>query len=164
MKSSLFLPHKIEVFLYCFQTTTRQCLAADKVYLERVIDVERWCDRWCWGRKKRRSDRYSCPRTGGDDSDRFTPLLFSSRFSVLTSRLWQLTWRHESDDDILWPLPCLTHYFDTSCPDGMSGFMLTNLERPLLFSILLCAQSLFKLFRQGRRQKGFLTWGLWREK
>lgn len=122
--------------------------------------MERWRDRWCWRRKERRSDRYSCSRTGGDDSDRFTPLLFSSLFSVLTSRLWQLTWRHESDDDILWPLPCLTHYFDTSCLDGMSGFMLTNLERPLLFSVLVCAKSLLKLFRQGwkGKKKDYLTY------
>lgn len=40
----------------------------------------------------------------------------------------------------------------------MSGFMLTNLETPLLFSVLLCAKSLFKLFRQGRKQKGLLTY------
>lgn len=115
-------------------------------------------DRWCWGgESKGGSDRYSCPRTRGDDSDQFTPLLSSSLFSILTSRLWQLTWRHESDDDILWPLPCLTHYFDTSCLDGMSVLMLTNLERSPLFSVVLCAKSVFKLFRQGGKKKEAFT-------
>lgn len=75
--------------------------------------------------KQRRSDRYSCPRMGGVDRNWFTPLSFPS-FLLLTSHLWQLTCRHESDDDILWPPPRFTHYFDTSCPDDMSDFMLNQ--------------------------------------
>lgn len=125
-----------------------------KSTFRRVIDAERWRDRWCWRRK--RKGEVTGTHVQGREEMTATGSLHSSFplfSSVLTSRLWQLTCRHESDGDILWPLPCLTHYFDTSCPDGMSGFMLTNLERPLLY----CAQSLFKLFRQGRRQEGLLT-------
>lgn len=55
---------------------------------------------------------------GGVDRNWFSPLSFPS-FLILTSHLWQLTCRHESDDDILWPLLCFTHYFDTSCPDDV---------------------------------------------
>ena len=84
---------------------------------------------------------------------------FSSYFSVLTSCLWQLTWRHEYDDDILWPLPCLTHYFDTSCLDGMSAFMLTNLERSLLFLAQPLCQICLQTVQTGRQQKELFICG-----
>lgn len=44
-------------------------------------------------------------------------------------------------------------------PGFMSAFMLTNLERPLLFSVLLCAKYLYKLFRQERKQRGLIMEG-----
>lgn len=85
--------------------------------------TQRQRDRWCWKTKGRRSDMYSCPRW---EEMSAVGSLHSSLFSALTSPLWQLTWRHESDDDILWPLPCLTHCFHPSCLGCMSCFMLTQ--------------------------------------
>lgn len=88
---------------------------------------------------------YSCPSMGEDDSNRFHPLLLSSPFCFFTSHLWQLTWRHESDDDILWPLPCLTHYFDTSCLDGCQTLCWPT-WRGLYSSHLCPAECLLLLF------------------
>lgn len=79
----VFFPAKRKWSLHsCFLTTTQPCLAANNVYLQRVVDGET-----DGVGEERRSDRCSCPRTGGDDSDRFTPLPVSSLFSVLTPRL-----------------------------------------------------------------------------
>lgn len=133
------------------------CLSCHHLAASPPLESHRHREGWMEGVGGQRKEDVTGTHVRGREEMTATGSLHSSfpLFSIHTSRLWQLTWRHESDDDILWPLPCLTHYSDTFCLDGMSA-LLTNLESSLLFSLLPGAKSLFKLFGQERRRrKGF---------
>lgn len=137
-----------------FQTTNRR-------YLERVTDAERWRGRWCWRRKKRRSDRYSCPRTGGDDSDRFTPLLFSSLssvppFSSVTVNL--KTW-------IWWWYLVTTAMLNSLLWYFLPGWYVRGLCWPTWRGLYSSVPNLYlNCSDRGGSKKNKKTWGLWSEK